>query len=355
MTARNENAQEVVIVGGGFCGATVARRLDGRAEVNVTLVDRRDRLEYIPGIPRIPFSKRAEEKLALPYRDFLKRVRILHEEVTAVTPDAVMAGGERLPFDTCVICPGAMYPVFLDNRRGVFTLASVEDARRIGKAMADARRILIVGGGTVGTEFAAELAIRTPDRSVTVVHGMERLLERNPPRASEYARRFLESRGVEIFLNDLVVRHEGEEFETKSGRRIAAGLAVWCGGIRPTPPEMEGFDDGILNDRKALRVNASLQLQGYPNIYVGGDVTDVEEEKTAQNAEGHAAVIAGNILRRAAGKPLSEYKPRSGPLVISLGPTCGIMTWKSHTLRGILPGLLKWVVEAAILFQFRPR
>ena len=348
------NPQSVVIIGGGFCGALAAKRLDSVPEVDTTLIDPCPVFEYIPGIPRIPFKAGVGRKLTIPFESFLRRTEIVTARADTITPDHVEAGGEKIGYDYCIICTGVMQPVHIENRHRVYTLASVADGTAIGEALPDAGgRVLIVGGGVVGTEIAGDLATRRPDYNVTVVHSKARLLERNPPRASAYAHRFLDKSGVNMVFEDRVIDNRDGAFETESGRVINADLTVWCAGVRPDPPNMAGFSDNIFTEHMALRVENTLQLTGYPHVFVGGDLTDVREEKTAQNAERHAQHITKNLLRHIAGRSLTPYRPRTGPLVVSLGPTHGLMTYRNWTLKGYLPGFMKWGIEFMVLRQYR--
>ena len=348
------NPQSVVIIGGGFCGALAAKRLDSVPEVDTTLIDPCPVFEYIPGIPRIPFKAGVGRKLTIPFESFLRRTEIVTARADTITPDHVEAGGEKIGYDYCIICTGVMQPVHIENRHRVYTLASVADGTAIGEALPDAgERVLIVGGGVVGTEIAGEFATHRPDCNVTVVHSKDRLLERNPPRASAYARQFLEKRDVELVFDDRVVENRDGVFHTQNGRALDADVAVWCAGIRPNPPPMTAFEDNIFTERQALCVEDTLQLKGYPRIFVGGDLTDIKEEKTAQNAERHAKHITKNLLHHIKGQSLIPYHSRTGPLVISLGPTHGLVTYKNLAFKGRAPGLLKLYDEFMVLRQYR--
>lgn len=354
MQPPQRNQKRVVIVGGGFCGALVAKRLDLLPEITTTLIDPAQVFEYIPGIPRIPFKRGVDRKLAIPFDGFLRRTEVITARADTITPDYVEAADEKHEYDYCIICTGVIQPVHVENRDKVHTLASVADAAEIGEALPGAGgRVLIVGGGVVGTEIAGEFAGRRPDCKVAVVHSKDRLLERNPPRASASAHRFLTKRGVELVFDDRVVENRQGVFHTQNGRALEADVAVWCAGIRPNPPNMAGFNEDIFTEHKALCVEDTLQLKGYPNIFAGGDLTDIKEEKTAQNAERHAKHITKNLLHHIKGQSLTPYHSRTGPLVISLGPTHGLFTYKNLAFKGRAPGLLKWFVEFMVLRQYR--
>ena len=76
------------------------------------------------------------------------------------------------------------------------------------------------------------------------------------------------------------------------------------------------------------------------------------EEKTAQNAQRHARVIARNIDRYLRGQPPVAYRPRTGPLVISLGDATGILMFKDFVWVGRVPGALKWAIERMELARY---
>jgi NADH dehydrogenase FAD-containing subunit len=147
-------------------------------------------------------------------------------------------------------------------------------------------------------------------------------------------------------------------------------------------------------------VNSHLQLRHHPNIFVCGDVIAVDEEKLAQTAEKHAAIVAKNIhlLARtedtgattvaasskekvdvdptdakllgkakdveatsnkgdliAATRPLglAVYDPADLPILISLGKYAGALTWRGWALTGFLPAVMKEFVEWKVMV--RPR
>lgn len=346
--------KKVVIVGGGFCGALVARELDRRGGFDVTLVDKKNYFEYTPSIHKVIFEGKYLKKITVPYRQFLKNTRVVADEVTSVTPKKVSTKGKRrFSFDYLVVAAGIDYPIFLENKKNVCTLKSGVGAAQMGAAILNADRIVIIGGGLIGVEIAGELATKAQGKKITVVHPHDRLLERNPLKAGAYARKFLEKRGVELVFGERVVKHRGRQFVTSKGRKVEADAGIWCAGIKFNPWFMK-FPKSVFTERNALKVNKHLQLHGYRNIFVGGDITSVREEKTAQNAERHAHLILKNIDRLEKRQKLDIHIPRSAPLVISLGDWFGIMTFPGRwVLTGLFPGILKWLIEWWVLRGYK--
>ncbi len=341
---------KIVILGGGFCGALAARLLDKKHEV--VLIDKKDYFEYTPSIHKVIFNAEYEKKITVPFSHFLKRAKMITDKLVKVSPKFVETEKEKINFDYLIISAGIDYPIFLENKENVYTLKSGKEAALIGAKILAQEHILIIGGGLIGTEIAGELVTKTKGKRLIIVHPHDRLLERNPLKASSYAQKFLEKHGAEIIFGEKVVDHKGNTFITDKGRKIDSEAGIWCAGIKCNPWFIKGFPDSIFTERKSLKVNEFLQLEGYENIFVGGDINNVQEEKTAQNAERHAHLIVKNIERM--NGSLIAHQPRSAPLVISLGDWTGIMTLPNGwTITGLFPGILKWLIEWWVLRAYK--
>jgi NADH dehydrogenase FAD-containing subunit len=340
---------KVVIVGGGFCGSLVAKELDRREELNVTLLDKKDYFEYTPSVPKLLTKSKYHSKIIVPYKRFLKKTQILTETVTRVTPQIIETKSKKIPFDYLVLSTGVEYPIFLENTKNVFTMKSGETVKQASDMIKEATKIIIVGGGLIGTEVAAELSTMLPEKQIVLVHSQDLLINRNPMIASKYATWFLRNHGVEIVYNEKIKHHKNGIFITDKKRTIHADVGLWCSGNKANPWFMDKFESNIFTDDKELRVNQFLQLHGYRNIFIGGDITDISEEKTAQNADRHARLITYNVLQSIQKKPLRAYKTRVTPLIISLGNSNGLIIMSRFVLPGSIPSIGKWAVEKFVL------
>ncbi|PIN74741.1 hypothetical protein COV18_05975 [Candidatus Woesearchaeota archaeon CG10_big_fil_rev_8_21_14_0_10_37_12] len=346
--------KKIIILGGGFCGALAAKKLNVLPDFQVILIDKKNYFEYTPSIHRIIFDSKYHKKIIVPFKNFLKRTRIVTDKLLEVTEKHVKTAKETLNFDYLIVCTGIDYPVFLENKTNVYTLKSGSEATRIGKYICKSKNLLIVGGGLVGTEITGELITKAPKVNVTLVHPKERLLERNPVKASTYAENFLKAHNVKIIFGERVKKHKGKKtYLTDKGKKIVADTALWCAGIRYNPWFMKNKEK-FCDERSALKVNNYLQLEGTKNIFVGGDINNVKEEKTAQNAERHAHTIVRNILCLERKETLKKYIPKSAPLVISLGDHNAILTLPNKkVITGRLPALIKHAIEKLVLSEYK--
>ena len=129
---------------------------------------------------------------------------------------------------------------------------------------------------------------------------------------------------------------------------MEADMAFLCTGITPNSSFLP---ESWLDDKKQVKVNSYLQLEGNNRlerndcIFAVGDVNNIKEEKTAQGAEKQAKVVARNIRRLEEGKRLKRYIPGDKLMVIGLGRYNGILTYGKWNYHGLIPGLIKHLIE----------
>ena len=115
---------KVIILGGGFCGAIIAKKLDRQKELDVTLIDTKNYFEYSPSLWKLLLRPSYHQRLMIPYRLFLKRTRLITDPIHHVTPECIETKKEKLPYDYLVISTGIDYPIFLKNKKDVFPIKS---------------------------------------------------------------------------------------------------------------------------------------------------------------------------------------------------------------------------------------
>jgi|GEM_PF-483421 len=336
--------KKVIVIGGGFCGITAAKILENQKEIDLTLIDKKSHFEYYPGLHELVAQPNIYKKMITTFKKILKNTALIHEKVKSVEPDKVKTEKRTEEFDYLIISAGANYPVFIE-KRNVFTVTSVENALKLSNKVRKSESIVVIGGGPIGTEIAGELVTKTSGKEVTLIHLRDGLLERGPKKASNYAKNALEENGADIVLGEKIIEHAPGKFLTDKGRDIEADIGIWCGGIKPNTGFMESFKDSIYSENGALKVTDKLNLLDYSNIFAGGDINNIPEEKTAHNAEIHGYIIAENIIRSIIGKDLTDYESRESPLLISLGSQNGILTFQNRTLPGYPPLLMKDLIR----------
>jgi len=344
--------KQLIIIGGGFAGAYIARKLE--SEFAVTLFDTKDYFEFTPSVLRTLVEPKHLQRIEVPHQAYLHTAMIIRKPVTEVTDNEVIGGGKEYLFDYLVIASGSRYTVPI-KEENIVIAARGRELQQWAHQLEKAKNVLIVGGGIVGTELAAEIVERFPEKEITLIHSKKDLLERNPRKAQKYARRFLQRRGVKIIFEERVVDTAAKKYATNKGREIFADLAFLCTGIAPNSQFLKKNGKITLAEDSFVQVNAHLQVTNCPNIFAAGDITNIKEEKTAQAAEKQAEVVIDNLRALAEGRKLREYVSKARPMVISLGKWNGILVYHHFVWTGILPGLIKQLIEWKTMRRYRQK
>ncbi|MCW3035534.1 MAG: pyridine nucleotide-disulfide oxidoreductase, partial [Actinobacteria bacterium] len=231
---------KVVILGGGFGGLAAARELRD-APVSVTLVDRRNHHLFQPLLYQVATASLNASDVAEPIRKVLAdqpNTEVLLAEVDRIDVDAktlTFTDGDGLGYDYLIVAAGATHSYFGHDEweENAPSMKNIEDAldvrRRLLLAFEAAERakdpesreawltFVIVGGGPTGVELAGSLAemarhalkgefrhFEPATARVVLVEGVERVLPGFPPKLSAWARKDLESMGVEVQTGTMV-------------------------------------------------------------------------------------------------------------------------------------------------------
>ncbi len=342
--------KKVVILGGGFAGSYTAKKLENLYDV--TLIDPKDHFEFTPSVLRTLVEPKHVQKIQVLHKNYLSKAKIIFGEATDVTNQVVSIGKKTYPFDFLIIATGSSYS--LPIRQKDVVIASRGDMLSLhAKKLKEAKEILIIGGGLVGVELAAEISTTFSDKKITIIHSHPELLERMGEKARTFAKKFLEKHHVRLLLNEKYVRESKKSFITNKKTVITPDITFMCTGIKPHSYFLRKDLSSSLNEKKQIKVNQYLQVQGYENIFSAGDVNDIIEEKTAQNAKMQAKIIVQNILHSDKKKQLVNYVPKPRIMVLSLGKKCGILTYKNKVITGIIPGILKSLIEWTEMLQYK--
>jgi len=382
----------VVIVGGGFAGLTAARSLRG-ADVQVTLLDRRNHHVFQPLLYQVATAGLSAPEIAAPLRRIFRRqsnLAVLMAEVVSVDVGrrVVELSDGELSYDYLILATGATHSYFGhdDWARHAPGLKSIEDAleirRRLLVAFERAEReadaavrtewltFVIVGAGPTGVELAgtvAEIARHTlsgefrridPSRArVVLVEGTDRVLPPYPPALSQKARRQLEALGVEV-RTGAVVTHVDERGVRLGEQRLDARTVLWAAGVAASPV---GRSLGGAVDRAGrVRVEADLTLPGHPEVFVVGDLAAVEKDgrlvpgvaPAAMQMGRHAAI---NVRRALAGQPRRPFRYLDKGSLATIGRSAAVADLGRIRLWG-LPAWLAWLgIHIFFLIGFRNR
>lgn len=299
----------VVIVGAGFGGLEVARRLRG-APVRITLIDQQNHHLFQPLLYQVATASLAPSEIAWPVRHLLrdrKEVTTLLAVVSGIdslSNQLYLEDGTVVGYETLVLATGARHAYFGHDEWECHApgLKTLEDAtairRRLLLAFERAEResdplqraalltFVIVGGGPTGVELAgtiAELAHTTlrndfrhidpSSARIILIEAGNRLLPSFSADLSDYARNALERLGVEIELGHPVSEclNDGVMFK---GRKILAAVTLWAAGVRAS--RASAWLKAPMDQANRVRVEPDLSAPGYANVFVIGDTATID-------------------------------------------------------------------------------
>ncbi len=313
----NPATPRLAIIGGGIAGHAIAYAMQD--EMQVTLIDPKTYFEVPMALPRL-----LVEPDTLPariaYVDFLQKVTLIQGHAKSMTDssiDVVSADGDRtVPFDYAVIASGSRYFDPLIKATSPTEAGRSAEIRLANELYRAARTVVIVGGGAVGVETAAELRETIPHLRVILVHSGEKLLEDAPDKLGGWAMRYLVEHGVEFVMGDRVTSPAPASqplagiVALASGKEIAADAVIWAVGVTPATEFVARSWPDAVDPKGLLKVDRYLRLTGHPAIFAVGDTTNLPERRMAFVAGSHVESVNKNLKILAA-----AHGPRAAELV----------------------------------------
>ena len=287
-TPSSPSRKRVVIVGGGFCGTFAAMQLDMDPRFEVVLVDTKDYFEYTPSILKAFNNPGAHARIVHPHAETVQNGRVIVGEVRACRDDCVAVNFETITYDYLIVSTGSHYPsaVKSTNVTMAFRGKMVQQQHSIIEAAQD---IVIIGGGVVGVEMAAEIAetYAGAGKRITLVHSRGRLLSRLAVASDgrdghDMAMEHLEAAGVDVRLSERATHWDEatKSVATSKGDSIKADRVFWCGGPQPLTGFMRAHMPDALDSHGSVKANANLNVEGRKHVFAGGDIVTITGAKT---------------------------------------------------------------------------
>jgi apoptosis-inducing factor 2 len=320
----------VVVIGGGYGGANVAKSLDDVAEV--VLVEPKDAFVHNVAALRALADPSWLPKIFLPYDRLLAHGRVVQDRAVKVEAGQVTLGsGGQLAADYIVLATGSDYP--FPAKSDLDVTADAHDKFRGAHAALDAAgRVLLVGAGPVGIELAGEIKAVWPDKQITLLDSAADVLgARFRADLKAELRRQLTDIGVELMLSSPLRQApptapgELAEFtvETDSGTKVTADVWFQCYGVSPVSDYLAGELATARQPDGFVAVTPYLQVVGQDRVFALGDVADADH-KMAGLAGRQAEVVAGNIRALIAGEsPAARYEAGAPVIIVPVGPSGG--------------------------------
>ncbi|HEU4471122.1 MAG TPA: NAD(P)/FAD-dependent oxidoreductase [Flavisolibacter sp.] len=314
-------AIKVVIIGAGFAGLRLARKLNNKPGFDVLLIDKFNYHQFQPLFYQVATAALDASNISFPLRKAFqksKNVRIRVTELKEVRPQSnlLITENEEIPYDVLVLATGADTNFFGNQNvaTNAFPMKSTVEALQIRhrlvqnfedaimlKDPAEIQRLLnivVVGGGPTGVEVSGALAemkryvlpkdypeIDFSKMNIYLLEGGDRTLGMMSTKSSEESCQYLTKLGVTVMTKSVVKDYDGKQVFLADGKTIPASTVIWAAGIRGNVPP--GIDASLVVRGNRIRVDRHSKVEGHENIYALGDLAYME---TPQWPKGHPQV-----------------------------------------------------------------
>ncbi|PPR08238.1 hypothetical protein CVT24_001280 [Panaeolus cyanescens] len=337
MDKKADTRLTVVIVGGGAAGVQVAHDLAPKLQPKhhrLVLVTASQKYTYLPATLRLIASPDTSFDTArFPYDNvfgsFPGEVKV--GVVTSIEQSRgttekrgmiVIDGKDNLLYDVAILATGSVWKSHLN-----FPASDEEFEKHVHtwrNRIQDAKNVVIAGGGAVGIELAGEIKDVYEDKNIVVVQANPLLLgDIYPDKFRKDIEARLRSRGVKLYLNDMIEGEPDNELtiKTTAGVKLDCDLLISARGGQPNTKAFKFLRPFPLTDRGYVKVKPTLQVEGHPNIFALGDIIEWPEAKQIiKILYGHTDIVVANVLSFLRGKqPKRYYKGCMDVLSVSIG------------------------------------
>jgi NADH dehydrogenase len=387
-----QQCPKVVIVGAGFGGLEAAKTLS-RVAVDVTVIDRQNHHCFQPLLYQVATAALSPADVAWPIRHILRKqenATVLMAEVRSIDTDehVVHTDSISVPYDYLVLATGATHSYFGHDEWAEVApgLKRIEDATRIRRRILIAfeqaefatdaierQRLLtfaIVGGGPTGVEMAGAISevarqslakdfrhIDPTAARIVLIEAGPRIMPTLPENLSDYVRRTLGKKGVEVMTSTRVTACDARGVDLEHGR-LDAGTVIWAAGVVASPAAQWLNAE---HDRAGrVLVNPDLSVPGHRNVFVIGDTADVADQPgipgTAPPAKQMGAYVGRLIAARVAGQtPPPPFRYRHLGDLATIGRHAAVVKLGRLELTGFLGWLFWSLVHIYFLIGVRDR
>ncbi|HEX4439245.1 MAG TPA: NAD(P)/FAD-dependent oxidoreductase [Thermoanaerobaculia bacterium] len=383
----------VVILGAGFAGLSAARELAG-ADVQVTVVDRRNHHLFAPLLYQVATAALSPGDIAYPIRAILSRqanTRVLLGDAVAIDPARreLVLTDERIPYDYLILASGSRHAYFGHDawEKDAPGLKTLEDALEIRRRIllaferaerehdpAQRRRLLtfvLVGGGPTGVELAGAIseisrhvlvkdfrAIDPREARIVLAEAGPRILPAYAAESSEHAAQTLRARGVEVRTGTPITGVDADGV-LAGGERIEASTILWTAGVAASPL---AASLGVERDRAGrVAVDRDLSVPEHPQIFVAGDLalfpyqTGAPLPGVAQVALQQGRHAARNVRRDLERQPRQPFHYSDRGNLAVIGRSAAVAEIYGLKLSGWAAWLVWCFIHILYLIGFRNR
>ncbi len=376
---------KLVIIGGGFAGLQLARRLNNKPGFDVTLIDQYNYHQFQPLFYQVATSGLDASNISFPLRKVFQKSKNVHIRLGTVQQvvgeeNKVVTDVGDFEYDILVLATGADTNFFGNARllENAFPMKSTTEALQIrhrllqnfedalckcnDKKYDSLLTVVIVGGGPTGVELAGAVAemkkyvlpkdypeLDFSRMKIYLVEGGPKTLGVMSEKSSEQSRKYLEDLGVIVVVNTVVKDYDGETVTLNSGENLKSSMVVWAAGIKGNVPA--GISPELIGRGNRIKVDRYNRVLNNANIYALGDVSYMETPKFPQGhpqvapvAMQQAKLLAGNLtkIERKSPQEVLEFEYHDKGSMATVGRNLAVVDIPKPKLH--FGGIFAWLI-----------
>ena len=352
---------KVIIVGGGFGGLKLARKLNNKTGFEVLLIDKFNYHQFQPLFYQVATAGLDASNISFPLRKAFQksknvRIRITDLKKIVPTENRIITGIGEEKYDVLVLATGADTNFFGNQQleEYAFPMKSTVEALQLRYKLVqnfeDAlatkneeelqrlMNIVVVGGGPTGVEVSGALAemkryvlpkdypeLDFSKMNIFLLEGTEKTLGHMSEKSSMQSKKYLEKLGVKVMTSAHVKDYDGKNVSLGDGQSIPSATVLWAAGVKGNIPD--GVDKSLIARGNRIKVDRLNRVNGFQNVYAIGDLAYMEtpaypngHPQVATTAIQQAKTLGENLLKIQRGRSdLKEYEYKDKGTMATVG------------------------------------
>lgn len=388
MTSR----KRVVIIGGGFGGLQLARRLD-KSQFDVLLTDSQNHHQFQPLFYQVASARLEPATISFPFRKIFQRsgnLRFLLAKALEINPEAneILTSAGRHSYDYLVIATGCKTNYFgkEDIMKHALPMKTTMDAIEIRNRILlgfeslfaagaskneELLNIVIVGAGPTGVELAGAFAemkqyILPRDYPgfdfstlrIILLEGSANTLNNMSAKAKNASLKYLRDLGVDVRTEVFVTGFDGTTVTLNNGTTISCKNMIWAAGV--TGNLINGINPESITRSARYIVDRHNLIKGYSNIFAIGDVAYMEtplypngHPQVANVAINQGKLLAHNLKALVKGQQLSLYEYRDLGSMATIGKHRAVADLPFMSFKGYFAWLIWMFLHLMLILSVK--
>lgn len=387
--------KRIVIVGGGFGGLELAKRLKN-LDAQVILIDKNNYHTFQPLLYQVATAALEPDSIAYPLREIFKKQKnaiFRMAEVLRIRPDqnSIDTSIGEIVYDELVLALGTKTNFFglKDIEQNAMRMKTIAQAMELRNLILESfekalltddlkerdslMTFFVVGGGPTGIETAGALGelkkiilpkdypeLDFKKMQIHVVDMEDRLLKTMSVEASNSAQKFLSKFDINIWLKTKVVSYDGKTVVLSNGKNLCTGNLIWAAGV--SGALIPGLAQEVILPNSRIKVDEFNKVVSYSNIYAIGDLAAVMTQETPKGhpqlapvAIQQAQCLARNFNAQMHQRKLKAFRYKDHGVMATVGRNNAVVDLPFIKFQGVL-GWFVWVfVHLMTLVGFRNR